>query len=93
MQTEQLIEKFNPQWKGGNQFVIHPQILRDLGQSGFNNIESLTYDEPAQYTHEGWRGRIRASTGVRDMMDQATLSAFDTELNNAWKKFPKMTTC
>ena len=79
-QTEQLIEKFNPQWKGGNQLGIHPQICGDLGEAGFNNIESLTYDVPAQYTHEGWRGRIRASAGVGATMDQATLSAFDAEL-------------
>ena len=79
-QTELLIEKYNPQWKGGNQFGIHPQIFTDLGEAGFSNIVSQTYDEAAQYTHAGWRGRIRASAGVGATMDEKTLLAFDAEL-------------
>jgi len=52
-QTELLIEKYNPQWKGGNQFGIHPKIFRDLGEAGFSDIVSQTYDEAAQYTLAG----------------------------------------
>ncbi|MFT5570774.1 MAG: SAM-dependent methyltransferase [Candidatus Azotimanducaceae bacterium] len=89
-ETETLIECHNPDWKGGNQCGIHPTVFRDLGENGFYKLESFTYDEPAIYTHEGWRGRIRASAGVGATMNHDQIQAFDTELANLLtKKFSK----
>ena len=79
-ETEILIEQHNPMWKGGNQFGIHPTLFRDLGENGYHSLESFTYDEPAIYTHEGWRGRIRASAGVGASMSTEQVNIFDTEL-------------
>lgn len=79
-QTEKLIEKHNPAWHGGNGTGIHPGLFRDLGEAGFTEIESFTYDEAAIYDHVGWRGRIRASAGVAATLDDRAVQAFDTEL-------------
>lgn len=78
--TEELIERFNPAWRAGNLTGIHPGLFRDLGEAGFINIESFTYDEPAIYSHEGWRGRIRASAGVAATLGAKEVEAFDGEL-------------
>ena len=86
-QTEALIEKYNPSWKAGNQFGIYPQIFRDLGESGFHSLESFTYDEAAIYTHEGWRGRIRASAGVGATMKVELVQRFDVDLSALLKKY------
>ena len=88
-ETEALIELHNPEWKGGNQYGIHPTLFRDLGENGFHSLESFTYDEPAIYTHEGWRGRIRASAGVGATMSNDQVKVFDAELaERLRKRFP-----
>ena len=38
--------------------------VRDLRAAGFQSIESFSVDFDIPYTHEGWRGRMRASAGV-----------------------------
>lgn len=78
--TEELIEQYNPLWKAGNLTGIHPELFRDLGDAGFENIESFTYDEPAIYTHEFWRGRIRASAGVAATLEEDAVQRFDDDL-------------
>ncbi len=80
--TEKLIEHHNRQWKGGNQYGIHPRIFRQLGEAGFINLESFTYDEPAIYTHLGWRGRVRASAGIGASLTQGEVAEFDRELTS-----------
>ena len=79
--TERLIEQHNPKWRGGNQFGIHPRIFRQLGEAGFFDIQSFTYDEPAIYSHEAWRGRIRASAGVGATLGQDEIMKFDKQLS------------
>lgn len=78
--TEELIEQYNPLWKAGNLTGIHPELFRDLGDAGFENIESFTYDEPAIYTHDSWRGRIRASAGVAATLEGHAVQRFDDDL-------------
>ena len=85
-QTEELIEAYNPAWRGGNLTGIHPGLFRDLGEGGFSEIESFTYDEPAIYSHEGWRGRIRASAGVGATLSDEEVSDFDRDLAMLLKK-------
>ena len=78
--TEQLILKHNPQWHLGGGSGLYPAWLRDLGEAGFRQIESFSYDEPAIYTPIGWRGRIRASAGVGASLPPAQVAVFDEEL-------------
>jgi SAM-dependent methyltransferase len=78
--TEKLIEKHNPKWKMGGGMGIYPQWPRDLAIAGFKNIETFSFDLDAVYSHEAWRGRIRASAGVGASLAPEEVAAFDNEL-------------
>jgi SAM-dependent methyltransferase len=78
--TEALIEAHNPSWQMGGGTGLYPQWLRDLGEAGFRDIESFSYDLAVPYTHEAWRGRIRASAGVGATLPPAQVERFDQEL-------------
>ena len=78
--TEKLIEKHNPKWKFGGGLGIYPMWLRDMAVAGFRNIETFSFDIDAIYTHEAWRGRIRASAGVGASLAPEAVAAFDDEL-------------
>jgi ubiquinone/menaquinone biosynthesis C-methylase UbiE len=78
--TEKLIEKHNPKWKLGGGLGIHPLWARDIAIAGFNNIETFSFDVDTIYTHEAWRGRIRASAGVGASLALDAVAAFDAEL-------------
>ncbi len=79
--TEELIEQHNPAWRGGNQFGIHPACFRDLGEAGFEDLVSFTFDEAASYSHVGWRGRIRASAGIAATLSPVAVQRFDDQLS------------
>ncbi len=78
--TEHLIERHNPQWKMGGGNGIHAYELADAARGGFSNIESFSFDVTVAYTHEAWRGRIRASAGVAASLPPDGVGAFDTDL-------------
>ena len=78
--TEKLIEKHNPKWKLAGGLGIHPQWPRDMAVAGFKNIETFSFDIDAIYSHEAWRGRIRASAGVGASLAPEAVAAFDDEL-------------
>lgn len=78
--TEELIELHNPEWNMGGGFGMHPQWLTDLGEAGFEDIETFSYDLDQAYTPAAWRGRIRASAGVGGTLAAAKVKQFDTAL-------------
>ncbi len=78
--TEKLIEQHNPEWRGGNWNGVYGQWLRDLGEAGFDSLESFSYDEAAIYSPDAWRGRVRASAGIKGSLSDAQVEAFDKEL-------------
>ncbi len=79
--TEQLILDHNPVWTMGGGSGLHPQWLRDLGEAGFRDLETFSYDVAVPYTHAAWRGRIRASAGVGAALGPEAVAAFDTALD------------
>jgi SAM-dependent methyltransferase len=88
--TEKLIEKHNPKWKFGGGLGIYPLWLRDMAVAGFVNIETFSFDLDAIYTHEAWRGRIRASAGVGASLEPDRVAAFDDELRAMLaKRYPE----
>lgn len=88
--TEELIEQHNPDWNMGGGLGIYPQWFRDLGEAGFQNLESFTYDIDVPYTHEAWRGRIRASAGVGGSMSGEKVKKFDEKLKKLLNEcFPR----
>lgn len=78
--TEELIEHHNPDWKMGGGLGLHPLWLRDLGEAGYRDLETFSYDVDVPYTPEAWRGRIRASAGVGGSMSAERVEEFDEEL-------------
>ena len=42
--TEELIESHNSDWRMGGGLGMYPQWLRDLGEAGFQKIETFSYD-------------------------------------------------
>jgi len=79
--TEKLVLKFNPDWeKFAGGFGMYPQWLRDLGEAGFENIVTFSFDMDAPYTADAWRGRMRASSGVAASLSVEDVSRFDSEL-------------
>jgi SAM-dependent methyltransferase len=79
--TEQLIERHNPAWTFGGGYGLYPVWLRDVAMARFQDIETFSFDVPVAYTHEGWRGRIRASAGVAASLPPDQVARFDTELH------------
>jgi hypothetical protein len=82
--TEKLIRKYNPNWYeiAANGLGLYPQWLRDLGEAGFLDIQTFSFDVDVPYTHEAWRGRIRASAGVGASLSDEDVSKFDSELKS-----------
>jgi SAM-dependent methyltransferase len=78
--TEALIMKHNPKWRLAGGVGIHPASARDAALAGFDRIETFSFDVLAPYSHEGWRGRIRASAGVGGTLNPDQVEAFDREL-------------
>ncbi|MBM3115776.1 class I SAM-dependent methyltransferase [Jeongeupia naejangsanensis] len=77
--TEALILKHNPDWRGAGGNGIHPQAFTDLATAGFVGIESFAFDHPVVYSHNAWRGRIRASAGIAASLPPEAVAAFDAE--------------
>ena len=62
----------------------------NVAVAGFENIETFSFDLPAVYTHQAWRGRIRASAGVAASLPPEQVAKFDAELGLLLKEnFPE----
>ncbi|MGH7863452.1 MAG: class I SAM-dependent methyltransferase, partial [Candidatus Binataceae bacterium] len=80
--TEVLIRAHNSEWNLWGGTGLYPPWMRDLGVCGFSELESFSFDVDAVYTHEAWRGRIRASAGVGAVMAPQGVAKFDAELKS-----------
>lgn len=77
--TEELIERANPDWKLGNDRPHAAGYLNDLALAGLGGRESFSVDYDISYSHEAWRGRIRASAGIGASLGPDAVAAFDIE--------------
>ncbi len=78
--TEKLILKFNPRWSMSGGTGIYPRWLSDLASAGFGAIETFSFDLDVPYKPEAWRGRIRASAGVKASLPERQVDEFDSAL-------------
>jgi len=84
-----LREKYNPGWKGEFPLGFYPQGPGDLALDGFRATDGFIYSEDIPYTHEGWRGRMRAYAGIGGSLPPEKVDAFDAEFATALKeRFP-----
>ncbi|HEX8954884.1 MAG TPA: methyltransferase domain-containing protein, partial [Burkholderiaceae bacterium] len=78
--SEALIRRHNPAWNLGDGKGIYPQWFSDLMAAGFVGIESFSFDIDLPYSHETWRGRLRASAGIAASLEAPAIEKFDSEL-------------
>lgn len=81
---EDLVERYNPaqprpQTRFGQGVGIYAPWVRDVQEAGFTDIETFSYDLELRYTHEAWRGRVRASQGVGASLPPEAVARFDEE--------------
>jgi SAM-dependent methyltransferase len=73
--SEELVLRFNPQWSAADWAGEVPPLPRwaeGLRLAGF-----FVYDAAIPFTHESWRGRIRACRGVGAGLSPGEVAAFD----------------
>ncbi len=88
--TETLILEWSPDWPGGGGTGFYPKWADDLAAAGFEGIESFSFETTVEYSHEAWRGRIRASAGVGGSLPPEEVRAFDDRLAELLaKEFPE----
>ena len=75
-QTEALVLQFNPKWSAAHWSGNVP-ACPDWAQRIFSVRAMFYYDEPIPFTHESWRGRIRACRGVGATLPPDEVAAFD----------------
>lgn len=75
--TEKLILEHNPKWPASGHDGRYPQWLKAVAEAGFEAplVEEFVHD--VSYSHEDWRGRVRASAGVGASLDEAAVEVFD----------------
>jgi SAM-dependent methyltransferase len=75
--TEALIREHNPEWKMSGGHGLYGKWFADLSNAGFTDLRSHSHDEFVPYSHEAWRGRIRASAGISASLSPEAVERFD----------------
>ena len=72
-----LIAEHNPAWASGGSRGFDPTWGWELLHHGFAVENAFAYVEAIPYSHEAWRGRVRASAGVGASLSPEKVEAFD----------------
>jgi SAM-dependent methyltransferase len=75
--TEALILEHNPEWPLSGGLGIYPLWTLDVAEAGFTGLETFSFDVEVPYSHDAWRGRIRASAGVAASLPPDAILARD----------------
>ncbi len=78
--TEDLILERNPSWPLSGMDGRTRRAIRHLEGAGFQNISEDEYDEIIDFSHEAWRGRIRACNGVLALKTEDKINEYDNAL-------------
>ena len=61
-----------------------------MAATGFEDIESFSFDVAVPYSHEAWRGRIRTHAEVGAAQNAEQVGRLDAKLQSVLKKrFPE----
>ncbi|MHC4262516.1 MAG: class I SAM-dependent methyltransferase [Planctomycetota bacterium] len=77
--AESLMLAHNPKWALAGSTGLYPDWFEHLAGAGFESLESFSFDIDQPYSHEAWRGRIRASSGVSASLSREGSERFDRE--------------
>ena len=77
-QSEALVLKYNPDWKGANYKGTLAPIL-PWSKEHFDLKSFHLSEEPIAFTRESWRGRIRACRGIGASLSNDLIEQFDAE--------------
>lgn len=80
--TEELILRYNRRWTLAGSTGLYPDWLTDVRVAGFGDVSTLSFDVDVPYSHRGWRGRVRASSGVGASMPKGKVVRFDEKLRS-----------
>ena len=76
--SEELVLRFNPAWQGAGWAGKIPSV--PAWSNGLATVQAMFwFDEAVPFTHESWRGRMRACRGVGATLAPAEVAAFDAE--------------
>lgn len=78
--SEALILARDPGWAMAGGDGRYERWRPHLEGAGFVDVEAWWEDVAIEYSHEDWRGRMRACNGVLALPDPASRLAFDREL-------------
>lgn len=78
--TEDLILEVNPKWPFAAGDGRYEKWREHMEPAGFEDIRSFYYDELVPFSHEQWRGRIRACNGVLALRTEDRIAAYDRRL-------------
>lgn len=88
--TLQVIDRHAARGSKGRYSFEYPKWLGELTPAGFAAYEAFGFSCPLAYSHEAWRGRVRASARVGPAMDPETLRRFDAEFEAELRRaFPE----
>jgi len=88
--TSQLIRQYRPANSISNSSVLrYPDWTTELVQAGYTDWDLSSYVTSITYSHDQWRGRVRASQAVGPSMDAETVQRFDNEMEKMLRQeFP-----
>ncbi len=76
--SEELVLRFNPSWRGADWSGEIPGV--PAWTAGHARVKAMFwFDEDVPFTHESWRGRMRACRGVGATLSPAEVAAFDAD--------------
>lgn len=82
--TRRLIAAHNRRWAADaantDRFAFTFAWGDELEQLGFEGMQRIAFEIAIPYSHEAWRGRIRASAGVGASLPADGVARFDAEL-------------
>lgn len=83
--SEQLILKYNPDWKGAGYKRLKANAS-EWDSYGFRINDVISYDEELCFDIDSWSGRIRACRGIGASLPEDRIREFDKEHREALLK-------